>query len=128
MAALSKGAAGEVLAARFLREKGYQILTSNYRCRLGEVDIIARDGAYIAFVEVKTRRSDGMYAPREAVTAAKQQRLIRTAALYLMNESVEGQPRFDVVEVVTDPQDPMRAVEICHIPGAYEAGGLDAAF
>ena len=128
MAALSKGAAGEVLAARFLREKGYQILTSNYRCRLGEVDIIARDGAYIACVEVKTRRSDGMYAPREAVTAAKQQRLIRTAALYLMNESVEGQPRFDVVEVVTDPQDPMRAVEICHIPGAYEAGGLDAAF
>ena len=115
MAALSKGAAGEVLAARFLREKGYQILTSNYRCRLGEVDIIARDGSYIAFVEVKTRRSDGMYAPREAVTAAKQQRLIRTAALY-------------VVEVVTDPQDPMRAVEICHIPGAYEAGGLDAAF
>ena len=45
MAALSKGAAGEVLAARFLREKGYQILTSNYRCRLGEVDIIAREGS-----------------------------------------------------------------------------------
>ena len=115
MAALSKGAAGEVLAARFLREKGYQILASNYR-------------SYIAFVEVKTRRADGMYAPREAVTAAKQRRLIRTAALYLMNESVEGQPRFDVVEVITDPQNPMRAVAIQHIPGAYEAGELDAAF
>ena len=119
MAALSKGAAGEVLAARFLREKGYQILTSNYRCRLGEVDIIARDGAYIAFVEVKTRRSDGMYAPREAVTAAKQQRLIRTAALYLMNESVEGQPRFDVVEILAPQGMDTRAPVVRHIENAF---------
>lgn len=128
MAAPSKGAAGEVLAARYLRDKGYQILASNYRCRLGEVDIIAKEGPYIAFVEVKTRRSDGMYAPKEAVTAAKQQRLIRTAALYLMNESVDGQPRFDVIEIVTDPQNPLRALQIHHIPGAFEAGNLDAAF
>ncbi len=128
MAAPSKGAAGEVLAARYLRDHGYRILASNYRCRLGEVDIIAQDGPYIAFVEVKTRRSDGMYAPKEAVTAAKQKRLIRTAALYLMNESVEGQPRFDVMEVVTDPQDPLRALHIRHISGAFEAGNLDAAF
>ena len=92
------------------------------------MDIIAQDGPYIAFVEVKTRRSDGMYAPKEAVTAAKQKRLIRTAALYLMNESVEGQPRFDVMEVVTDPQDPLRALHIRHISGAFEAGNLDAAF
>ena len=128
MAAPSKGAAGEVLAARFLREKGYRILAANYRCRLGEMDIIAQDGSYIAFVEVKTRRMDGMYAPREAVTAAKRQRLIRTAAHYLISRSAEGQPRFDVVEVITDPRNPMRVVEINHILGAYEAGDLHEAF
>ena len=54
MAAVSKGAAGEVLAARFLRNRGYDILTANYRTRLGEIDIIAADKQYIAFVEVKT--------------------------------------------------------------------------
>ena len=68
MAAVSKGAAGEVLAARFLRERGYDILTANYRTRLGEIDIIAADKQYIAFVEVKTRNDAAIYAPREAVT------------------------------------------------------------
>ena len=69
MARPSKGAAGELFAARYLREHGYQIVAANYRCRLGEVDMIAQDGAYIAFVEVKTRREDALYAPRAAVTA-----------------------------------------------------------
>ena len=64
MAAVSKGAAGEVLAARFLRERGYDILTANYRTRLGEIDIIAADKQYIAFVEVKTRNDAAIYAPR----------------------------------------------------------------
>lgn len=64
MAGVSKGAAGEVLAARFLRSKGYTILVSNYRTRFGEIDIIAVDAQYIAFVEVKTRSEDAYYAPR----------------------------------------------------------------
>lgn len=128
MAAPSKGAAGEILAARFLREKGYTILASNYRCRFGEMDIIAADGSYIAFVEVKTRRRDGMYSPREAVTAAKRRRLIHTAALYLAQHPSALQPRFDVIEVVTAPQAPLQAEEINHILGAYEAGDLRAAF
>ena len=128
MAAPSKGAAGEVLAARFLRDKGYDIQAANFRCRHGEIDIIATHGAYIAFVEVKTRQSDSMYLPREAVTMAKRTRLIRTASYYLSGDPSDLQPRFDVIEVVTVPNRPMQLVEINHIIGAYEAGDLGAAF
>ena len=128
MAAVSKGAAGEVLAARFLREKGYVVVASNFRCRQGEIDIIATHKQYIAFVEVKTRREGALYAPREAVTAAKQRRLLQTAAIYLSRSPQSLQPRFDVVEVVTKADNPMVALEINHIMGAYEAGDLGAAF
>ena len=99
MAAVSKGAAGEVLAARFLRERGYDILTANYRTRLGEIDIIAADKQYIAFVEVKTRNDAAIYAPREAVTKEKQRRILRTAARFLQQHPTPLQPRFDVVEI-----------------------------
>ena len=122
------GRLGEQLTAEYLEEKGYEIVERNFKCRFGEIDVIAQNDRYLAFVEVKTRRMDGMYAPREAVTAAKRQRLIRTAAHYLISRSAEGQPRFDVVEVITDPRDPMRVVEINHILGAYEAGDLHEAF
>ena len=97
MAAVSKGAAGEVLAARFLRNRGYDILTANYRTRLGEIDIIAADKQYIAFVEVKTRNDAAIYAPREAVTKEKQRRILRTAARFLQQHPTPLQPRFDVV-------------------------------
>ncbi len=128
MAKVSRGAAGEVLAARFLRGKGYTILASDYRCRLGEIDIIAADKRYIIFVEVKTRRSDSLYAPREAVTVQKQRRLLQTAAVYLRHHRTTLQPRFDVVEVITSAENAMKVEEIDHILGAYEAGDLGAAF
>ncbi len=128
MAGVSKGAIGETVAARFLRDKKYTILASNYRCRFGEIDIIAADRSYIAFVEVKTRRADALYSPREAVTAAKQRRIMQTAAIYLSRNPVERQPRFDVIEVVTAIDDPMNVVELNHIVGAYEAGDLHTSF
>ncbi|MBQ9860338.1 MAG: YraN family protein [Clostridia bacterium] len=128
MPAPSKGAAGEVMAARFLRQKGYTILASNYRCRQGEIDIIAAKDGYIVFAEVKTRRSDAMYAPREAVTVAKQRRILQTASIYLASNGVTLQPRFDVIEVITSDKAPMIAEEINHIMGAYETGDLGAAF
>ena len=128
MAGVSKGAIGEVLAARFLRDKKYDILASNYRCRFGEIDIIVADDSYIAFVEVKTRREDSLYTPREAVGIAKQRRILQTAAVYLNRNPIERQPRFDVIEVVTATDDPMNVVELNHIIGAYEAGDLHAAF
>lgn len=128
MAGVSKGAMGEVLAARFLREKGYTVLSSNFRCRLGEVDIIVSDKHYLVFVEVKTRREDARYLPREAVTVSKQRKLLQTAAVYLSRFPTKLQPRFDVIEVVTTADDNMHVVEINHIIGAYEAGDLSAAF
>lgn len=128
MAGVSKGAMGEILAARFLRDKGYGILSSNFRCRFGEIDIIASDKRYLVFVEVKTRREDSRYLPREAVTITKQRKLLQTAAMYMSRFPMNLQPRFDVIEVVTASDDTMRVVEINHIIGAYEAGDLSAAF
>ena len=128
MAAVSKGAAGEILAARFLRDKGYVIVSSNYRCRQGEIDIIAQKGDIIAFVEVKTRSQNSMYSPREAVTTAKQRRLIQTAAIYLSKYPSDRQPRFDVLEVVIETPSSMKVVEINHILGAYECGDLGGSF
>ncbi len=119
MASLSKGAAGEVLAARFLRDKGYALLAANYRSRLGEIDIIATDGEYIIFVEVKTRQGDALYTPREAVTSAKQQRIRATAMLYLQQYPTELPLRFDVVEVTAEADTPMRAREIQHLQNAF---------
>lgn len=128
MAGVSKGAAGEVVAARFLRDKGYRVLASNFRCRFGEIDIIAAYDRYIVFVEVKTRQTNALYAPREAVTLAKQRRVLQTAAVYLSRFPADLQPRFDVVEVLTAIDNPLHVVEINHIAGAYEAGDLGAAF
>lgn len=128
MAGVSKGAMGEVVAARFLRDKGYSILSSNYRCRLGEIDIIAADKKYLVFAEVKTRRENARYLPREAVTASKQRKLLQTAAMYMSRFPSELQPRFDVIEVVTAADGSVKIVEINHIIGAYEAGDLSTAF
>ncbi len=128
MAYVSKGAAGEVLAARFLREKGYEIWTANFTCRFGEIDIIAAKKPYIAFVEVKTRSDDSIYMPREAVTKNKQKRIIKTAMLFIQKNHIELQPRFDVIEIITKKNHPMNIIELDHIHGAFEAGDLHAAF
>ena len=130
MAGISRGAAGEVIAARFLREKGYDILAVNTRSRLGEVDIIAADGKYIAFVEVKTRDENALAeSPREAVTREKQKKIKKTAALYLQHNQTTLQPRFDVIEVVTCADNaPLSAKTVEHIQNAFETGDLRAAF
>lgn len=119
MARVSKGAAGEVFAARHLRDQGYTILCANYRTRFGEVDIIAEKDTYIVFVEVKSRAQDAYYSPREAVTAEKQRRIVKTALLFLSQNPTNKQPRFDVIEVVTAVGEPMKLLEIHHLENAY---------
>lgn len=119
MAGVSKGAAGEVLAARYLRDQGYELLGANYRTRFGEIDIIATDGTYIVFVEVKTRAQNSFYTPREAVTAAKQRRIVKTALLFLAQHPTPLQPRFDVIEVITAVGHPMTLVELNHLKNAH---------
>ncbi len=128
MAKVSRGAAGEVLAARFLRDKGWEILVANYRTRFGEIDIIADDGQYIVFVEVKTRGENAWFTPAEAVTADKRRKIIHTAGLFLQKYPSVHQPRFDVIEVWNDDRDPLKVIELNHIIGAYETEGLHAAF
>ena len=68
------GKLGELAAGRYLRENGYEIITANYRCRLGEIDIIAKQNKYICFVEVKTRSENYKYAPADAVTFSKRKK------------------------------------------------------
>ena len=90
---------GEEQAARWMKWRGYRIVETRYRCREGEIDLVAQRGSYLCFVEVKLRKDSAMAEAREFVTPAKQ-RKVRTAAMhYLIEHPTEKQPRFDVVEV-----------------------------
>lgn len=90
---------GEDQAARYLRAQGCAILAARFRCREGEIDLVAREGDFLCFVEVKLRRDARLAQAREFVTPAKQ-RKVRTAAMqYLIAYPSALQPRFDVVEV-----------------------------
>ena len=113
------GRFGEERAARYLRLRGYRILETNYACRVGEIDLIAKKGGYIVFVEVKLRKSADFATAREFVTAAKQQRIRSTAALWLSQNETELQPRFDVVEIYA-PQGAEGRITINHIENAFE--------
>ncbi|MGN0158068.1 MAG: YraN family protein [Brotaphodocola sp.] len=96
------GSRYEQLAAEYLTRHGMQILERNFRCRQGEIDLIAKDGRYLVFTEVKYRRSIEKGEPAEAVTAAKQQRIRNSAGYYLYkNRYGEDTPcRFDVVSIL----------------------------
>ncbi len=111
------GLIGEMYAAKKLREKGYDIYTANYRCRFGEIDIVAADDKYIIFTEVKTRSSGAIALPREWVDERKQEKLVKTAALYLQKNPVDLQPRFDVVEVYLDNEHKVESIN--HIENAF---------
>ncbi len=128
MPRISRGAAGEVMAARYLRKKGYTLLAANYRTRFGEIDIIAADKKYIAFVEVKLRSGAAIYTPEEAVTPLKQQKIVKAAMQYLQLHPSELQPRFDVIAIVADDRDPMKARSLEHLKSAFDVGGIYAAF
>jgi putative endonuclease len=95
------GATGEKVAAKHLRGHGYRIVARNYRCRAGEIDLIALDGDTIVFVEVKTRRQADAADPEVNVTFEKRRHLTRVSRYYLMERSAQDRPsRFDVVSVL----------------------------
>lgn len=113
------GRRGEDMAVEHLSANGYMIVERNYRCRQGEIDIIARDGAAIVFIEVKTRSSDRFGAPASAVGYAKQGRMARASMAYMEeNGLADSEARFDVISVVMN-QDGWKA-EI--IKDAFEWG------
>lgn len=90
---------GEQQTAADLRRRGWTVVAMNYRCRMGEIDIVAEKGRFLAFVEVKLRKNDGFGRAAEAVTRAKQEKLRAAAELYLTEHPTDRQPRFDVAEV-----------------------------
>ncbi len=91
----------EQAAAELLEKKGFLILEKNYRCRLGEIDIIAIDKGTLVFAEVKYRKSDDSGFPEEAVSAQKKRRISRTAAYYCMEKDIKEDTdcRFDVIAI-----------------------------
>ncbi len=97
------GQRGETLAIDALVDAGYEILERNFRTPIGEIDVIARDGDALCFVEVKWRHDEGLGHPAEAVTPEKQRRLARTAEWYLAKRKKFGSvARFDVVAIVEE--------------------------
>lgn len=109
------GTKNEIIASNYLKAKGYEILEMNYKNKIGEIDIIAKDRDYIVFVEVKGRYSRKFGDPTEAVNYTKQQKIRAVASIYLMkNRKTEANCRFDVVAVLGDND-----AEIRHIINAF---------
>jgi putative endonuclease len=114
----SLGKTGEDLACGELKRRGYVILARRYRRRLGEIDIIARDGKTTVFVEVKAREGQAFGEATEAVTAVKRRRIVALASEYLTRHHLSDHPcRFDVVSIQMRGGEP--TIEV--FPGAFDA-------
>ena len=114
------GLEGEDLACRHLAAQGYAILARNFRCRSGEVDVVARDGAVTVFVEVKHRRGSGHGAGHESVTFGKRRRIVRAARIFASARGLSESPlRFDVISI--DEADGRTAIR--HDRGAFDVEG-----
>jgi putative endonuclease len=94
---LNAGSAAEALAAEFLQARGLAVVKRNYRCRGGEIDLIARDGSTLVFVEVRLRSGSAFGGARESITAAKRRRLKFAAGLFLSGLAREPACRFDAI-------------------------------
>lgn len=110
-----KGNSGEDAVAKFLEKKNYKILQRNFYSRYGEVDIIARDDRFIAFVEVKTRKENALVSALESVTISKQEKIKKTAMVFFQKYECDLQPRFDVAEVISSGD----RQKINYIPNAF---------
>ena len=113
----SEGVWGEALVADYLREKGYKLAAHSYRCRFGEIDLIAWDKSILCFVEVKTRRADGLTPPEAAVTPQKFRALTRAALRYMACTGEEREAQFDLIAVEVMPGG---ETEVRLIPQAME--------
>lgn len=114
----SMGIIGERLAADFMENSGYRILATNFRCPLGEIDIVAEKGPLVAVVEVKTRQDEYCGRPAQAVNIRKQRKIIDTAMWFLRNRRMDFRPcRFDVIEVIIPKAG---KIIINHIEEAFE--------
>lgn len=96
---ITLGKKGELQAQKYLKRSGWAILETNWRNPFGEVDIIAKKDDVIAFIEVKTRLSDGYGAPSEAVQKTRKLKYIRGANYYFYNKNIDCTVRFDIIEI-----------------------------
>jgi len=118
---ISLGKHGEDLAVTYLKKNRYTIIQRNYRQKSGEIDIIARNGDTLIFVEVKTRKSLHFGHPFEAVTQKKQAQISRTALDYMTrNKLTEATVRFDVISIMMVPDG---NPQIEHLTNCFEATG-----
>lgn len=116
----SLGDEGEKIACQHLKKSGYSIILRNFRCRSGEVDIIARHKGVLVFIEVKTRRSESFGSPAAAVTPRKQLQIAKAALEYLARENLfDTEARFDVVSILVSATGKPQ-IEI--ITSAFELG------
>lgn len=120
MTTKASGDWGEAQVADYLRSRGFRIVTSKYHCRFGEIDLIARDGKTLCFIEVKLRSNLSFGLPREFVTANKQRKLFTTAEYYLSTHDPDAYCRFDVAEVYTDKEHSPEHTRIEYIENAFE--------
>ena len=114
------GGWGEALAAEYLRKKRYEIVAAGWRCRFGEIDLIAKNQKYLAFVEVKLRKSARFASAMEYVDHRKQDRLRVTASLYLSRNPTHLQPRFDVIEIYAPQGMETKMPQIIHLEDAFQ--------
>ena len=114
------GAWGEALAAEYLRRKRYELVACGWRCKFGEIDLIVKNKKYLAFVEVKLRKSDRFASAMEYVDRRKQDRLRMTASLYLSQNPTKLQPRFDVIEIYAPFGMDTPSPEIIHLEDAFQ--------
>lgn len=110
------GAWGESVAAHHLEAQGYRIVARNWRCTQGEIDLVAQAGTEWVFVEVKTRRGKEMGSPEEALTPAKQKKLMTLAQIYVAEQDLDVDWRIDLVAVELDKGGKLLRCE--HIPNA----------
>ena len=110
---------GEALAADYLRKKRYTIVASRFRSRFGEIDLIAKNRAYLVFVEVKLRKNSNFAQAREFVDRRKQDRIRTTAMLYLSRYPTNLQPRFDVIEIYAPQGMETKSPELHHLEDAF---------
>ena len=113
-----RGRRGEDLACEFLKQNGYRVIERNFRCRMGEIDIIAVDDQHVCFTEVKARTRTDYGMPRDAVDRRKQLKLLRCAQLYLKLHPGIAQrfsPRMDIVEILYGEEQ----TYVRHTPNAF---------
>ena len=110
---------GEEQVAEKLRRDGWTITARNFRCRMGELDLVAKNETFLAFVEVKLRKDNRFGSACEAVTLSKQRKLRAAAQYYLMSHPTKLQPRFDVAEVYAPQGVRTEAPTIYYIENAF---------